>query len=69
MSKARTDSVEWICQYSDIDNLKILFKDWEDEGELTFRTYDDSHGSTRIILDVDQVIEVRNVLNDLLEGL
>lgn len=61
--------VQWDCQYSDIDNLRILFEDWEDDGELTFKTYDDWNSSTRIILDVDQVIEVRNVLNDLLEGL
>lgn len=67
--KAVDGDVQWDCQYSDIDNLKILFKDWEDEGELTFRTYDDSNDSIRIILDVDQVIEVRNMLNDLLEGL
>lgn len=67
--KAVDGGVQWDCQYSDIDNLKILFKDWEDEGELTFRTYDDSNDSIRIILDVDQVIEVRNMLNDLLEGL
>lgn len=63
------DGVQWNCQYSDIDNLRILFENWEDDGELTFRTYDDSKGSTQIILDVDQVIEVRNMLNDLLEGL
>lgn len=68
--KARADSVEWICQYSDADNLRILFEDWEDDGELTFRTWDEGeHNSTRIILDVDQIIEMRDVLNDLLEGL
>lgn len=61
--------VQWDCQYSDIDSLTILFEDWEDKGELTFITYDEWNSSTRIILDVDQVIEVRNVLNDLLEGL
>lgn len=67
--KAVDGGVQWNCQYSNVDNLRILFKDWEDDGELTFRTYDDSNDSTRIILDVDQVIEVRNMLNDLLEGL
>lgn len=67
--KAVDGGVQWDCQYSDIDNLRILFHDWEDDGELAFRTYDDSLGTTRIILDVDQVIEVRNALNDLLEGL
>lgn len=67
--EAINDGVQWDCQYSDIDSLMILFEDWEDDGELTFKTYDDWNSSTRIILDVDQVIEVRNVLNDLLEGL
>lgn len=67
--EAVDDGVQWDCQYSDIDNLRILFHDWEDDGELAFRTYGDSNGAIRIVLDVDQVIEVRNVLNDLLEGL
>lgn len=67
--KAVYEGVQWDCQYSDMDNLRILYEDWEDDGELAFRTFDDSNGTTRIILDVDQVIEVRNVLNDLLEGL
>lgn len=68
--KAVDGGVQWICQYSDADNLRILFEDWEDDGELTFRTWDErEHNSTRIILDVDQIIEMRDVLNGLLEGL
>lgn len=58
----------WNCNLQSEDTLMLLYKDWGKDYRLTFRT-EDTRGVTRIILDVDQVIEVRNALNELLEGL
>lgn len=58
----------WHCELRSEDTLMLLYKDWGKDYRLTFRT-EDTRGATRIILDIDQVIEVRNALNELLEGL
>jgi len=59
----------WHCKLRSEDTLMLLYKDWGKDYQLTFRTENPQGGGTRIILDVDQVIEVRNALNELLEGL
>lgn len=58
------------CEHTPEDEISVNYGDWNTNGTLMVYVWSESkYQANSVQLDVDKVVELRNHLNELLEGL